>query len=265
MMEYLVSGDIAAIDGSVIKDMGFTGVELACGSEFVNLSARIKEYKDAYDLNVPIVGYQADAFSPETERLFEECARAGVSFLTPSPFIIEGIDWWDIYEDTVQELVHLEKLSVRYGVKTLVPIHYGSSIPTTCLASWLICQMCDPEYVSVSYDPGILVIDGEDYLIGMGILREYFGIVRVRNCIFRITDDVQPGADHGQQVREIEPICLEEGLVNWAEVIGLFSEKDYNGICCFHTVGDDNEKIEINLKADMDYFQKLAGEKYGGV
>jgi sugar phosphate isomerase/epimerase len=265
MMEYLVSGNTAAIDGSVIKDMGFSGVELAAASENTNLSTRIKEYKEQYDLNVPIISYDTDAFSPETERLFEESAKAGVRFLTPPPFLIEGIDWWDIYEDAAQELVQLEKLSKRYGVRTLVPVHYGSCLPTTCLASWLICQMCDPEYVSVSYDPGILIIDGEDYLIGMGILREYFGIVRVRNCVFRITDEVQPGAAHGQQVREIEQVSLEKGLVNWAEVTGLLSENNYSGICCLHTVGEEDEEIKMNLRADMDYFQELAGETYGGV
>ena len=269
-MEYILSGNFLAAHsieqlGKKIRALGFMGIDLPIGPGFPctlkrasrDLVPLVKKLHKNFGVDVPIVNYRADAFSTETEMLYEACGKAEVRYVAPSFFRVEGIDWWDVYEDAVQEIVRLEKLSRQNGVKTLVPLHYGKNLPTTCLAARLLVQFCDPELIRICYDPGVLVIDGEDYEIGLSIIKEYLGIVRVRNSAFLFLKETE----EGNQKREIAWISLKDGIVSWPTVLDLLESIGYSDIFCFHTEYSDMDRLETFLASDLEYIHNIMKER----
>lgn len=246
--------------GTLAKTIGLQGIELPLMPGFPcdvpqvaeNLPAMVRQLREDFDVDVPIVMHSCDASAPEAEAVYDACAKADVRFVQPAPFDVQGNDWWGSFGTAVSAARSFGRLSERYGVKTLIPLHHGNSLFTTCIAGWAVAKECDPDFVCVRVDPAYLVISGENYEVGLDIIKGYLGVIGVANCVYRPHEELaQPGLNP-----EISFVCLEDGIVSWQRVMQFLRSIGYEEILCFESIYDDHHTGE-KLAGDLRYLQAM--------
>ena len=214
--------------GRKAGELGFSSIELPIESGFpcppecaaADLPRFAKSLRENHGVEIAVASVAANSDDVLNEALFGACAEAGIGFVSPAPFPLNGNDWWTGYEAAIQQLVRLEKFGRSCGAATLIPIDFGKSLVTTGSAAWVLAKACDPDFVSIRYDPADLVMSGEDYMMGLGVVQHYMGVVNATNC--RYLDE-----------SKYLPAALDQGLVRWQDLAAALAEIDFDGILCF--------------------------------
>ncbi|MDP4097822.1 sugar phosphate isomerase/epimerase [Paenibacillus sp. P96] len=130
-----------------------------------------------------------------------------------------------LYEETVRYLQEVEALAKRYGIKGLVETHHRTIAPSASLAYRLVSG-CNPDYIGVLYDPGNMVYEGyEPFQMGIELLGPYLAHVHIKNAAWR-----QEGRRADGTVRWLADWSpLEEGMINYAEVLQSLKSVQYAG------------------------------------
>ena len=241
--------------GEKVKSLGFSGIEFPVrpgfqcepGEVSTKLVPLVKQLRDDFGVDVPIVTNGHDPLSSNVEALYEACAEAGVRFIRPGYWGVEGMNYWEAYDKAIKQLKGLERLSEKYGVKTAIHMHAGKLLTANCLGTQLLVRECDPQYVGVYFDPAHIALDGEDYEMGLGIVKSHLCLVGVKNCCY-----VKSGENWKSSW-----VSATEGLVPWATVIQLLKNIGYDGILCFHAeYSEHNRTVEL-VASDLRYIRSL--------
>ena len=256
----------AELIGSRVSEMGFDGIELPVMPDFPceassvsrELVPLVRRLKNDYSIGVPIVSHDCSAGSREAAALYDACAEAGVRFVQPQPYEIERGDWWISFSFAVEQMREFDRLSEKAGVTTLLPLHFGDSLFTTCLSGWAIAKECDPDFVSIRVDPAYLVASGESYEVGLNIIKGYLGVIGVANCIFSKMDPDNESRNHPRFAFG----TIADGEVSWQRVFEFLRSIEYDDILCFESLYDDHRKTEELLASDLRWLQGI--EKNGG-
>ena len=256
ILEYVASlgklsrKSVSNIGGTAVE-FGLSGVELPAPSreKFDELAGNVQRLRDEFGISTPIVTHECAPFTEEAESLYRLCGEAGVRFIQPKPFALGSTDWWDSFEDAILEVGWFVTQSEEFGVKTLIPISYGNSLITTALSAWMLASYTDPSFVCIAYDPGYLVIDGEDEYVGLNILREYLGVVRVRNCATPVSGIAGRVSDESQ----FYPAPLDTGVVSWKKLLGALRSIGYVGIIAL----SETSVGESNIGRDVEYLKSI--------
>jgi sugar phosphate isomerase/epimerase len=139
----------------------------------------------------------------------------------------------------------------KAGVRPCLELHMGNFYPSASGAMALL-QGIPPEDVGVLYDPANMISDGwEVPKVALNVLGPYLAEVHVKNSRWI------PGAtENGVTIWKTEPADLENGCVNWIEVIAQLKAQGYNGwlIEEGHTAGRESYQ---RLKLAYELLKKL--------
>ncbi|MCK4400909.1 sugar phosphate isomerase/epimerase [bacterium] len=255
----------------LVKEEGFSGVEWTVGYKkalwnpdkewhisLKNLEdniPRIKEIIEKEKLNVPSLGSLPAMDDFKTiERLFKAASILNCPCVRIGEVLYEGdIDYNDLLKKTIRDYETIEKMANDYNVKGVMETHNHTIVPSAN-SIYRILSNFDPNYVGAIFDPGCMVIEGkENWKMAIEILGNYLAHVHIKNLGWFY--DKEKG--WGSRLTK-----LDEGLVDWKEIIKLLKDKGYqgylsledfrNGYCCKPEGISNQEK----LREDMEFLRK---------
>lgn len=176
----------------------------------------------------------------------------------------EGYDpevgFWRQLSKAVEGWREVEKLAREFNVKAVAEIHMGTIIPSASSA-YNFVKHFDNKFVGVIFDPGNMAVEGyESWRMGLDILGEYLTHVHVKNPA--------PVRKDGKWVWDW--VALDEGMVNWREVIRVLKEVGYEGALSVEDFSrlppeiSDPRKTEMErARQDLEFLRKALLEAGG--
>jgi sugar phosphate isomerase/epimerase len=160
--------------------------------------------------------------------MVKACAKAGIknvrigSLPMPKEAKFDYPAFIDRSRGTYKELVAEAK---KLGVKPCIELHGGTPYPS---AAGVVAffKGLTPDEVGILYDPANMISDGwEVPKVALNVMGAYLAEVHVKNSKWI------PDGDDARGVKKWKAIAsdLEDGCVNWAEVIDQLKIHGYNG------------------------------------
>jgi sugar phosphate isomerase/epimerase len=201
-------------------------------------------------IDVPIVTAPvSEPSDPLTLAMYEACRLAGVRYLRPDYWRVSGRRYWDSFGWARRQLEGLVQFSRGTGVQTVLHIHSGPFLTSTCATTRHLVEGYDPKHVGIYFSPPHLALGGEEVEMGLGIVGEYLCLVDHKNFAWerRGTEWHRAG------------VASSEGLVNWPQVIAQLRRGGYDGIICFHPEYDDEAHAAELVTKDRQYIAQSLG------
>ncbi len=188
-------------------------------------------------LTVPLVTLETGATNPAdeaTRRIFETCGEWGVPFIKLGYWTWQsGASYWEGVDAIRRDLEGFAKLAEATGVVALHHNHSDNCYGSNACGSMLLVKDFDPTLIGVYLDPGHLAVDGEWVPMALAAVKDYLRIVAVKNV--RWLPEAPSYRLPGTSPQWRPDWCqLEEGIVNWPEVIGFVKEAGFEGPINFH-------------------------------
>jgi sugar phosphate isomerase/epimerase len=176
--------------------------------------------------------------APEVEPLYAGCAAAGVPRLKIGFFpFTPGEEYWGLVHAARSALEGFARVGEQHGVQTVYQVHSGPVLGSNCAGLMHLLRGMDPRRVGAYPDLGHMVLDGEDYPMGLAMVREYLSIVAVKD------------AYHAPQPPGSEPpflprfVAVGRGAVNWRRALGALKALGFDGAFSVHTEYEFDESI----------------------
>lgn len=176
--------------------------------------------------------------APEVEPLYAGCAAAGVPRVKIGFFpFTPGADYWALVDAARRALAGFARVGEKHGVQTVYQVHSGPVLGSNCAGLMHLLRGLDPRWVGAYPDLGHMALDGEDYPMGLAMVREYLSIVAVKD------------ACHAPQPAGSEPpflarfVRVGDGAVNWRRALGALKGLGFDGVFSVHTEYDFDESI----------------------
>ncbi len=184
----------------------------------------------------PVALVNPDA--PEVEPLYAGCAAAGVPRLKIGFFPFRpGDDYWQLVHTARHALQGFARVGEKYSIQTVYQIHSGPVLGSNCAGLMHLLRDLDPRWVGAYPDLGHMVLDGEDYPMGLAMVREYLSIVAVKDAYHA----PQPAGSEPPFVPRFVP--LGRGAVNWHRALGALKALGFDGAFSVHTEYQFDESI----------------------
>ncbi len=175
--------------------------------------------------------------APEVERLYAACAEAGIPRLKIGFWRFnEGDDYWQVIDAARRELEEFSAFSEKYGVQTCYQIHSGPCIGSNCAGLMHLIRGFDPQHIGAYPDPGHLLLDGEDWAMGLAMIGDHLSVVGIKDALYLSQPDHTP---------PYVPcfVKLGDGGVDWQRYLGLLCESSFDGPLTVHTEYRFDESI----------------------
>ena len=180
----------------------------------------------------------ANPDAPEVEPLYAGCAAAGVPRVKIGFFHFNpGEDYWALVDAARKALEGFARVGEKHGVQTVYQVHSGPVLGSNCAGLMHLLRGLDPRWVGAYPDLGHMVLDGEDYPMGLAMVRDYLSIVAAKD------------AYHAPRPVGSEPpfvprfVKLGSGAVNWRRALGALKALGFDGAFSVHTEYDFDESI----------------------
>ena len=179
---------------ATLTDVGVAGADLAVRPGYPvnpdNMAAELpraaQRFRDA-GLGIPLVTAPTSLTSPDSpdaEAFYEACGAAGVAHLKLGYW---GWDperrFWDQVAEIREWLATFQEWSRRYGVKTVVHNHSGTTLGMNSSQMMHLVQDFDAAYVGVFADPGHLAVCGEPIAMALEMVRDYLACVACKDLL----------------------------------------------------------------------------------
>ncbi len=184
----------------------------------------------------PVTLVKPDA--PEVEPLYAGCAAAGVPRVKIGFFpFAPGAEYWTLVDAARRALEGFARVGEKHGVQTVYQVHSGPVLGSNCAGVMHLLRGLEPRWVGAYPDLGHMLLDGEDYPMGLAMVREYLSMVAVKD------------AYHAPQPAGSEPpflprfVRLGSGAVNWRRALGALKALGFDGAFSVHTEYGFDETI----------------------
>jgi sugar phosphate isomerase/epimerase len=186
--------------------------------------------KPATDIGLQIssvASYTSTADMGRAVAMVAACGKAGIKNVRigalpmPKEAMFDIGSYLDRCQGAYKELVIEAK---KVGVRPCFELHMGTVFPSASGAMALL-KGIPPDDVGVLYDPANMISDGwEVPKVALNVLGPYLAEVHVKNS--KWVPDV---TENGITRWKTEPADLEDGCVNWAEILEQLKVHAYNG------------------------------------
>jgi sugar phosphate isomerase/epimerase len=208
---------------------------------------------DQHGLEVPALGTYLNVYSEAglVERVLEAADILGAQMVRVSPPSYDGKENYRVlFERAVLRYRELLELFRRRGKKALVEVHHGGIVPSASAAYRLVSNF-SPEFIGVLLDPGNMVFEGyESWQLGAELLADYVAHVHVKNARWERRGDSWA----------VNVCPLEEGVVDWKDVIGALRKINYNGYLSLEDFSESGLSTEAKLRKDHAFLNSLLAE-----
>jgi sugar phosphate isomerase/epimerase len=175
--------------------------------------------------------------APEVEGLYVACAEAGIPRLKIGFWRFnEGDDYWQVIDAARRELEGFNAFSEKYGVQTCYQIHSGACIGSNCAGLMHLIRGFNPQHIGAYPDPGHLLLDGEDWAMGLAMIGDYLSIIGIKDALYL------PQPDHTPPYIPCF-VKVGDGCVDWERYLGLLCKSGFEGPLTVHTEYRFDESI----------------------
>jgi len=209
-------------------------------------------------LDIPMVTANFDLVEPghPTARpILGAMDRADVRLLKLGYFWFrpaEGHVYLDELNRIRRILGQWEVLSREYGVKVCYHSHSGAHMGMNCASLVHMLTDFDPQHVGAYLDPAHMLIDGEEFALGLAMVRDWLSIVALKDVL--LTREEKDG--HGSRV--VNWVEAGRGMVDWSDVFAQLAAVGYDGpltIHCEFKVPD--EDFSAAVAREVAFFRRF--------
>ncbi len=205
----------------------------------------------AAGLEIPMVTGEGGLLEPDdptAEPLVAAMAEAGVPRLKLGYFRFDPaeMDYWEEVGKARAALEGWQQLAAKYDVTILYHTHSNRCLGLNCASMMHLLQGFDPQYIGAYIDPGHMVIEGEEFAVGLAMVREYLSAVAFKDAM-----NWRKGENgHGMPERYFGP--AGSGVVNWTQVLSELARIGFDGPISVH----------CEFKAAEGKFEEVARQEY---
>jgi sugar phosphate isomerase/epimerase len=188
--------------------------------------------------------------------MVQACSKAGIknvrvgALSMPQEAKFDGFAFFEKSKGAYKELVAETK---KAGVKPCLELHMGTFTPGPSATVHFLKDF-SPNDVGILYDPSNMFYEGwETPKVALNIMGAYLAEVHVKNMKY------VPDGEDPRGVKKYKPIPadLEDGLVNWADIIDNLKVHGYKGWLVEEGHTHDRGTYD-RLKLAFDLLKKLA-------
>jgi len=239
--------DVHALAGKA-RELGFDGIDVSVRPghpvNLVNVATALPRAVAAWTaegLTCPLATAPVtliDPDAPEAEPLYAGCGAAGVPRVKIGFFPYRpGEEYWTLVDAARRALEGFARLGERHGVQTVYQVHSGPVLGSNCAGLMHLLRGLDPRWSGAYPDLGHMLLDGEDYPMGLAMLREHLSIVGVKDAYHA------PRPAGSQPPFAPRFVKLGSGAVNWRRALGALKGLGFDGTFSVHTEYDFDEAV----------------------
>lgn len=245
--------------GEKVKTMGFDGIDLTVRPGHPvnpkNVTEALPKAQKVWNsqgieatfVTAPIG--LLDPTDPTAKKLYAACSEAGIKWIKLGYWEYrKGQDYWEGVERIREALEGFERLSREHGVKTCCHTHSGALYGSNCASLMHLIKGFHPKYIGAYIDTGHLILDGEEYRVGLAVVKDYLSLVALKDAIYT------KGEEDGELVDKPKFVPLGKGLVPWKKFFTLLSDTGYDGPLSIHGEYEVEKKIRDKwVKEDLEF------------
>jgi sugar phosphate isomerase/epimerase len=158
------------------------------------------------------------------------------------------------YDRARKELEQVANLCAKHDIRGVYQVHHGTLIPNASAAYHVINQL-PAKFIGIELDPGNQIFEGsEDPAKSVSLLDEYlvaFGIKDARP-VFNPDERHLPHKGWGREF-----CSLEEGQINWHDVIRPLARRKWSGTFVFMPFYHEHDRtlMTTTLKNEVAYLR----------
>lgn len=203
-------------------------------------------------LAVPMVTGSGDLLTPDdpsTEAILAGMNEADVRLLKLGYFKFDPLkqDYWQEVARIRKCFERWEKLAVRYNVKICYHTHSDRCMGLNCAALMHLIEGRDPRYIGAYIDPGHMMVEGEEFCVGLAMVQRYLSIVALKDVFIGRSES------NGHGTACAHWVSASKGMVNWTAVFSELARTGFQGPLSVHC------EYEIPEKKFAAVFRKEVG------
>ena len=145
-----------------------------------------------------------------------------------------------------------QKLAEKYNVRICYHTHSNRCMGLNASMMAYLLRDFDPQYFGAYLDPGHMVVEGEEFALGLAIMREYLQIVGLKDVL---KTRMEKGGHGAVQVSWVE---AGQGMVDWTTVFSDLKRIGFDGPMSVHCEFEDPEGGPIaGAKREVTFFRKV--------
>lgn len=185
---------------------------------------------------------------PTTKPILTAMDRADIRFLKLGYFGFDPLkqDYWKEVERIRYALDGWQQLARQYNVRVCYHTHSERCMGLNGAALAHLVRGFDPKYIGAYIDPAHLVVEGEEFSVGLAMVREYLSLVALKDVL--LTREEKDG--HGKM--KLNWLAAPGGMVDWTTVFGELVRVGYDGPISIH--------CEFAQPTDPQFMEKVSGE-----
>jgi sugar phosphate isomerase/epimerase len=207
-------------------------------------------------LDIPMVTANFDllrADHPTAAPILAAMDKADVRLIKLGYFMFDPLkqDYWKEVDRIREAFDGWQKLGRKYDVKVCYHTHSHLCMGLNCSMLAHLIRGFDPRFVGAYIDAGHMLVEGEEFPVGVAVVREHLSIIALKDVL--LSRGVK--GDHG--TKEIAFVEAGKGMVDWTTVFAEIKRVGFDGPlsvhCEFHTTP---EEFPAGLRREAAFFQK---------
>jgi len=210
---------------------------------------------NAAGLAVPMVTGNFDLLEPghPTARpILAAMDRAGVRLLKLGYFAFDPRKqgYWQEVDRIRRLLEGWQKLSREHNVRICYHTHSRRCMGLNCGLLMHLLSGFDPQCIGAYIDPAHMVVEGEEFPVGVAIVLQYLSIIGLKDVLLRRVEV----NGHGSVAEQWVP--AGEGMVDWTGVFDELARVGFDGPLSVHCEYSDlAEPLESVARRDVAFFK----------
>ena len=207
-------------------------------------------------LKVPMVTASFDLVTPDqpsAEPTLKAMDRADVRLIKLGYFSYDPFtqDYWREVDRIRHVFAGWEELGIKYQVKICYHTHSNRCMGLNCAALMHLLRGFDPRYIGAYIDPLHMVAEGEEFPVGLAMVKEYLSIVALKDLLI-YREEIN---GHGSKKLKVVP--SGEGMVDFTSVFSELRRVEYKGPLSMHCEFEEAGEAELLklISREVSYFK----------
>lgn len=204
---------------------------------------------NAAGLSIPMVTGNFDLLTadhPTAEPILAAMDKADVRLIKLGYFHFDPFeqDYWQQVDLVRRAFEGWQALGKEHNVKICYHTHSHRCMGLNCAALMHLIRGFDPQYIGAYIDVGHMVVEGEEFPVGVGMVKEYLSIISLKDVLL-VREE---GNGHGKAVAKWVP--AGEGMVDWTAVFSELGRARFDGPLSVHC------EFRVPKDTFMDVFER---------
>ena len=209
------------------------------------------------DLAIPMITANTDLLFPDrpgVEELLGAMDRAEVRRLKLGYFKYDPLEqnYWEEVDKVRRALEGWEKAGKKHGVKICYHTHSNRCMGLNAGMLAHLIRDFDPRHIGAYLDAGHLCVEGEEFAVAAGIVREHLSMVAVKDMLMERVEK----EGHGRVQRDV--VEAGQGMVDWTAVFAELGRIGFDGPvsvhCEFHA---EEEELLPAIGREVAFFRRI--------